>query len=167
MIAKKICLLGAFSVGKTSLVERFVSSVFSDRYISTVGVNIKKKGLTLDGEEISLVLWDMEGKDEYGEVNFSYLRGAMGFFLVADGLRRETLDIALQLRERALSVAGNVPHLLLLNKSDSMDHWEITPQDVSMAEEQGVTILHTSAKNDLNVENAFTSLAQAMLGGTR
>ena len=87
MISKKICMIGAFSVGKSALVERFVHSVFSDRYLSTVGVKISKKSICLDGVDLTMVLWDMEGKDDFADVHMSYLRGAMGFFAVADGTR--------------------------------------------------------------------------------
>lgn len=64
MIQKKICLLGSFSVGKTSLISRYVNSLFSDRYLTTVGVKIDKKQLTLNGKELSLVIWDIAGEDD-------------------------------------------------------------------------------------------------------
>lgn len=165
MITKKICMLGAFSVGKTSLVERFVTSVFSDQYLSTVGVNIKKRTLNVDGTDVALVLWDMEGKDDYGDVNLSYLRGAMAFFLVVDGMRRETLEIAEQLCSVAKGLMGEIPHIMLLNKSDLSEEWEITEEDISRVAAQGVPIMRTSAKTGLNVEAAFESLARAMLAG--
>jgi small GTP-binding protein len=71
MISKKICMVGAFSVGKSALIERFVHSVFSDRYLSTVGVKISKKVVALEGEEMTIVLWDMEGKDDFAVVKMS------------------------------------------------------------------------------------------------
>lgn len=165
MIVKKVCMLGAFSVGKTSLVERFVTSIFSDSYLSTVGVSIKKKTLVLDGADVGLVLWDMEGKDDYGEVNLSYLRGAMGFFLVVDGKRRETLDVAEQLRAVATGLIGNIPHMVLINKSDCRDEWEVTEEDLLRLEQQGIPVLQTSAKSGDGVEDAFAALARNMLGG--
>ena len=75
MVTKKICLIGAFCVGKTALIQRFVHSIFSDRYLSTLGVKISKKQLVIDGVELTMVIWDLEGKDDYASVNFSYLRG--------------------------------------------------------------------------------------------
>ena len=165
MISKKICMLGAFSVGKTSLVEQFVHSIFSDKYLSTVGVKISKKTLFLDGQDVTLLLWDMEGKDVYADVNLSYLRGAMGFFVVADGMRRETLDTALALRSSAKGVVGNVPNYLLLNKADLAAQWEITDSMIASLDEQGVKYIRTSAKTGLGVNEAFTSLARDMQGG--
>lgn len=163
MISKKICMLGGFSVGKTSLVERYVHSLFSDKYLSTVGVKISKKALNVGETDVTLVLWDMEGRDVYANVNLSYLRGAMGFFLVADGTRKETLDMAAELHEEALRVAGQVPCCLLVNKADVADHWEITEDMLRPLEQQGLTILRTSAKTGLGVDEAFASLTKRML----
>ena len=163
MITKKICMVGTFSVGKTSLVERYVNSIFSDQYLSTVGVKISKKNLVVDKTELSLLLWDMAGRDDYKDINVAYLRGAMGFFLVADGLRRETLDEALSLREVSCMVAGNVPYYLLLNKADMADAWEVTEADVAQLRQMGISILKTSAKTGQGVEEAFAALARAML----
>ena len=163
MISKKICMLGAFAVGKTALVQQYVHSIFSDRYLSTVGVKISKKVLAVDGTEVSLILWDLEGKDVYVDVNISYLRGAMGFFAVADGTRKETLHVALEMRARALELVGPIPHALLLNKSDLAPAWEITEDDIAAIEAQGIPVLRTSAKTGLSVEDAFITLTRAML----
>lgn len=163
MITKKVCILGGFSVGKTSLVERYVHSIFSDKYLSTVGVKISKKPLAVDGTDATLMLWDMEGKDVYANVNLAYLRGTMGFFTVADGTRKETLEMAISLRQTALQVAGDVPSFLLINKVDLKDQWEINENMIASAEDQGIPILYTSAKSGAGVEEAFQSLARSML----
>ena len=65
MLNKKICLIGAFCVGKTALIQRYVYSIFSERYLSTLGVKISKKQITVDGVELTMVIWDLEGKDDY------------------------------------------------------------------------------------------------------
>ena len=163
MINKKICMLGAFSVGKTSLVEQFVHSIFSDKYLSTVGVKISKKVLAVNGQDMTLLLWDMEGKDLYVDVNLSYLRGAMGFFVVADGTRKETLETALALRKAAHEAIGQVPCYLLINKEDKSNEWEITEAMLSSLTAQGINYFRTSAKTGLAVNEAFTSLARDML----
>ena len=163
MISKKVCMLGGFSVGKTSLVERYVHSIFSDKYLSTVGVKISKKALSVNGTDMTLVLWDMEGKDIYAKVNLAYLRGSMGFFTVADGTRKETLETAVGLRAVALEIAGNVPSYLLINKADIREQWEITESMLAPLIEQGVHILYTSAKTGEGVEEAFTGVAEGML----
>lgn len=163
MISKKICMVGAFSVGKTSLVKRYVYSIFSDTYLSSVGVKISKKTLSVKGQDVNLVLWDMEGKDEYNEIAYTYLRGAMGIILVSDGTRRDTLDIAIDLSNAAHSCVGEVPHLLLINKSDIHDEWEVSDADIETVRKQGVQVMLTSAKTGEGVEEAFACLAEAML----
>src|SRR6187200_563405 len=91
MIHKKVCMLGGFAVGKTSLVSRYVSSIFSDTYLSTVGVKIDKKQLAVDGRDVTLMLWDLYGQDDFQTVQASQLRGMSGFLLVVDGTRYGTL----------------------------------------------------------------------------
>lgn len=156
-------MLGAFSVGKTSLVERYVQSVFSDKYLSTVGVKISKKEIVIDQKKMTLVLWDMEGKDLYANINLSYLRGAMGFFVVADGTRKETLETALQIRSLAIDVLSPLPHCLLINKADRLPDWEITDDMLRELSLKNITFLTTSAKTGQGVEEAFTFLAKAMM----
>ncbi len=163
MISKKICMLGAFSVGKTSLVARFVHSVFSDKYLSTVGVKISKKELDCQGTPVNLILWDMEGKDIYAEINTSYLRGAMGYFLVADGTRAYTLEAAMEIREQVRKERGDIPFYLLLNKADIKDQWEVTSGMIEQIRAKGVPLLLTSAKTGDAVDKAFSLLAADML----
>lgn len=165
MINKKICMLGAFAVGKTSLVKRYVHSVFSDKYLSTIGVKISKKIVPFEGQDISLFLWDMEGKDLYIDVNLSYLRGAMGFFVVADGTRKETLATALSLRRSALEKFGSIPSYLLINKSDLAEEWEITDKMLASLAPEGIPCFHVSARTGQGVEEAFAALTKDMMSG--
>ena len=106
MIQKKVCMLGGFAVGKTSLVARFVRSIFSEKYLTTVGVKIDKKAVMAGDREVTLVLWDINGQDEFQDVQESYLRGMSGYLLVVDGTRRATLETAAKLQEKAVAVAG-------------------------------------------------------------
>ncbi|MDR3298706.1 MAG: GTP-binding protein [Candidatus Accumulibacter sp.] len=154
-------MIGAFSVGKSALVERFVHSIFSDHYLSTVGLRISKKVVNLDGADLTMVLWDMEGKDDYSDVNMAYLRGAAGFFSIADGTRRETLTMALRLRKMALEITGDVPHFVVINKTD-LDS-DIPEDQLAALEASGIQVVKTSAKTGFAVENVFTSLAEAMM----
>src|SRR3954466_4382529 len=100
MIQKKVCMIGKSGVGKTSLVAQFVHSMFSDKYLTTVGVKVDKKSVTIDGTEVTLVIWDLAGDDDFQRLQTSYLRGTSGYVLVADGTRRITLDQALEVQTR-------------------------------------------------------------------
>jgi small GTP-binding protein len=78
-------MLGGFSVGKTSLIKRFVESVFSEKYLTTVGVKIDTKTVDVQGRSVNLILWDIAGEDDTATIRMSYLRGCSGYLLVADG----------------------------------------------------------------------------------
>jgi small GTP-binding protein len=160
ILQKKVCMLGAYAVGKTSLVSRFVRSIFSDKYQTTVGVKIDKKTVSLGDQELSLILWDLVGEDDYIQVRMSYLRGAAGYLLVADGLRRATLDKAVELQHRAEGEVGKLPFLLLINKFDVMDEWEIKESDIASLSATGWHCVATSAKTGIGVQETFLSLAQ-------
>ncbi len=159
MLQKKICMLGAFSVGKTSLVRRYVSSVFSDAYLTTVGVKIDKKTVDLDGRTVNLILWDLAGEDDVNALRLSYLRGAAGYVLVADGTRPATLDVALSLRGRVEADYGPLPFVLLLNKNDLPDQWTITEGDMDGLRNAGWWVRSSSARTGEGVEDAFMDLA--------
>jgi len=118
VLQKKICMLGGFSVGKTSLVKRYVQSVFSETYLTTVGVKIDKKTVDLSDRIVNLILWDLAGEDDINSLRMTNLRGAAGYVLVADGTRPSTLDVALSLHKRVEADFGPLPFVLLLNKSD-------------------------------------------------
>src|SRR5260221_3830986 len=99
-VQKKICVLGGFGVGKTSLVKRYVQSIFSETYLTTVGVKIDKKTVNLSDRLVHLILWDVAGEDDIFSLRMSYLRGSAGYVLVGDWTRRSTLDVAPSLRPR-------------------------------------------------------------------
>ena len=163
MIQKKICMLGGFAVGKTSLVSRFVSSIFSDKYHTTVGVKIDKKQVSVDGRDMTLMLWDIYGQDDFQTVQPAQLGGMAGYLLVIDGTRRATLEVARQLQQKAAATVGPVPFLVLLNKADLADQWEIDEQAFFKLAEEGWRVVKTSARTGEGVEDAFLKLARAML----
>lgn len=162
MIQKKVCMLGAFAVGKTSLVSRFVSSIFSDKYLTTVGVKIDKKRVSLLRGEMELILWDIYGEDEFQKVRMSYLRGASSYLLVADGTRKATVDVAVSLQQGVENEIGKVPFVLALNKVDLADQWQVDRGALEPVTERGWKVIRTSAKTGEGVEEAFLVLARAM-----
>jgi small GTP-binding protein len=158
---KKICLLGGFAVGKTSLVSRYVHSMFSDRYLTTIGVKIEKKTVDLGTHHVDLIIWDIYGEDDFQKLRLSYLRGASGYLLVMDGTRRATLDTAVALQASAEQAIGPVPFVLVVNKSDLTDRWEIDDVTLEECSRRGWPVIRTSAKTGDGVEQAFAMLAKA------
>lgn len=165
MLQKKICMVGAFATGKTSLVAKFVYSIFSEKYQTTVGVKIDRKTLKVKEQELNLILWDLYGEDEFQKLRTSYLRGSSGFLLVVDGTRKSTLQTALELQQRVEDSIGKVPFILVLNKWDLQDEWELDSNDIEAIENKGWIVIKTSAKTGLNVEEIFYTLATKILEG--
>jgi len=161
---KKVCLVGDFAVGKTSLTRRFVNNVFSDKYLTTVGVKIDTKVVSCvdaDGAPATtkLVVWDIAGESTVTSINESYMRGLAGYLLVADGTRSATLDTALHLHEKTTELFGSLPFVVLLNKRDLTDEWDISESDQQALSNRGFKVYETSAKSGNHVEEAFVWLA--------
>lgn len=163
MIQKKICLIGAFAVGKTSLVSRYVRSVFSEKYHTTIGVKVDKKVVETGSGEVGLLIWDLAGQDDFGAIEMNYLRGASGYLLIVDGMRRSTLETAILLQQRVFAEVGPVPFRVLVNKSDLRAEWEVTNADLDLLAKHHWDVAITSALNGENVEASFVLLAEAML----
>ncbi len=163
MIQKKVCMVGAFATGKTSLVARFVRSIYSEVYQSTVGVKIDKKTVKLENEEINLILWDIQGEDDFQKLRLSYLRGLSGYLLVVDGTRRATFDKALSIQQSIEQMLGKLPFIIILNKSDLVEEWEIDKTNVDELSNKGWSVIKGSAKTGLGVEEAFLALTKKIV----
>jgi small GTP-binding protein len=163
MTQLKICMLGAYAVGKTSLIARFVRGIFSEQYLVTLGVKIDSKEVDVAGQHVKFVIWDMAGEDEFAKVSASYLRGAAGYLLVADGTRRSTMDQAAVLRVRVTEARGPIPFIALFNKSDLESDWEVSESDLDKMRASNWEVHKTSAKTGKGVETAFVRLAQRVL----
>jgi len=163
MIKKKVCLVGAFAVGKTSLVQRYVHAMFSEKYHTTVGVKVDKKQVLVGHHAVDLIIWDLHGEDDFQSVRMSYLRGASGCIYVADGTRTATLDVAAQLHDRVAAAIGHVPSILAINKCDLESQWELPPRRIDALVGYGMSVIHTSAKTGMSVEPAFYQLAAMMM----
>ena len=162
-LQKKICMVGAFAVGKTSLVARFVHSMFTEKYHTTIGVKIDKKELRVAAQPVTFLLWDLAGEDDFLQVRMSYMRGAAGYLLVVDGTRRDTLDTAMRLQERVEAAIGKVPFVLVCNKSDLSAGWEIDEETLAALKAKGWEVILTSARSGAGVEETFLALAKKIL----
>jgi small GTP-binding protein len=156
-VVRKVCLLGDFGVGKTSLVARFVSDTFSDKYLTTVGVKTETRRVVGRERTVKLVLWDIAGRDSLDLLRLNYLRGSSGLVLVADGTRAGTLDSARQLYRQACAEIGEVPAVLMVNKFDLLADWEISPDQLARVRGE-LPLFETSALNGEGVEAAFEAL---------
>lgn len=156
-------MLGAFAVGKTSLVRRYVDSIFSEKYTTTIGVKIDKKVVNIGEQELSLLLWDVYGEDNHQKVLPAYLRGMAGYLLVVDPTRPNTFKSALSLHQLVNETLGPKPFILVMNKSDLKDEWEADIAELEQLTGVAVAAMETSAKTDSGVDEMFEALASALL----
>ena len=171
-ISKKICLVGDFGVGKTSLIRRFVERQFSDQYLSTVGVKISRKTIELTAnpeqkiENLQLMIWDLEGHTKFKAIAPSYLQGASGAIIVADVTRQETIDRLEEHLNLFLSINPKGVIIIAFNKSDLFDE-EKTEQLLTTYDfkEQArvLSTYATSAKTGKDVDLIFETLAKKIL----
>ncbi len=157
-VSKKIVLLGNEGVGKTSLVKRYVHSIFNDEYLTTIGIKISKKVVEVGDVQVNLMLWDIAGNMMSKTLYNNYLRGAHGVFLVCDAMRPETYESVMKEREVILSKDfQGTETAVIINKSDL-----ITEDPSTYLADYEYDFL-TSAKIGNNVEQAFLQMATNIL----
>jgi len=161
MIRKKILLLGDFSVGKTSLVKRYIDGTFDDKYLTTIGVKISKKLLRIHGVDCEMLIWDIEGSTPSKKISLGYYRGASGAIFVGDTTRRETIDGLLKHKEIFLNENPDAKHVEAYNKVDMLSSIAKERLEDEIKDESNIFL--TSAKDGQNVEALFVSLMENIL----
>ena len=155
---KKIVIVGHFGVGKTSLTKQFVSNMFSEKYLTTIGVNIEKKVVETSKGSVNLILWDIAGEEDLDTIKTSYLKGANAFILVTDLTREITyskIDNDLQYMN---GIVGDIPYLIIGNKSD------LLPENLVEQIKNKYNIDYiSSAKSGKNVNEFFTDIAEKLM----
>ncbi|XP_023234078.1 ras-related protein Rab-10-like [Centruroides vittatus] len=161
----KLLLIGDSGVGKTCILFRFSDDAFNTTFISTIGIDFKIKTIELKGKKIKLQIWDTAGQERFHTITTSYYRGAMGIMLVYDITNPKSFDnIAKWLRNIDEHANEDVEKMLLGNKCDRDNERMIRKErGETIAREHGIRFLETSAKANINIEQAFTELAEAIL----
>lgn len=159
-VQRKICLLGDFSVGKTSLVRQFVEGRFDDRYLSTIGVKISRRQISRPDYLLKLLIWDLAGGDDYDDVTSGYLRGAAGILMVCDLTRPLTLHTLRKYHKQLGEINLDPVVVIAANKVDLITERAV---DDSLLEELSQQInapyLLSSAKTGEGVAAAFDQIA--------
>lgn len=172
IISKKICLLGDFGVGKTSLIRRFVDRQFSDQYLSTVGVKISRKTVECQSVHrqtqvnVQMLIWDLQGNTKFKAIAPMYLQGASSAVVVADLSRQVTIEHISTHVQSFLSVNPNGFIIIALNKSDLFDKETLAqvPNHLFLKPEDKVIATYlTSAKIGLHVDEIFHKLASSTI----
>ncbi|KAF6214504.1 hypothetical protein GE061_009247 [Apolygus lucorum] len=157
----KLLLIGDSGVGKSCLLLRFADDLYSESYISTIGVDFKIRTIQLDDKIIKLQIWDTAGQERFRTITSSYYRGAHGIIVVYDMTDAESFaSLKNWLEEVDRFACPNVSKLLVGNKFDLTSKRAVDVETAeSFSEEQGIPFIETSAKNNVNVENAFMRMA--------
>ncbi|WP_396142834.1 Rab family GTPase [Flavobacterium sp.] len=157
--SKKVVLVGHFGVGKSSLMRRFVQNTFSDNYIVTIGVHILKKEIKIEELNLTLVIWDIEGKDDIQKVRSSYLLGTSGFIYVIDPTRSQTYERFNEEIDFLKTTYSTSKIVSVANKSDLIDIEEFK----KLLKQENISIDYfASAKEGIEVENLFQTIGLKM-----
>ena len=158
--------MGEGAVGKTSLVGRFVYDSFEGDYLATIGTDIHLKMVQIDDVLVKLVIWDIAGQDGFAQLRKAYYMNASGAFLVYDTSRAETVERIDNWVQALYDVTGEIPLIICENKADLESAITQAVKD-QIAEKHKVKMIKTSAKEDTNVEEAFTEMTQKILDNAR
>lgn len=168
-VKRKICLIGDWRVGKTSLVKRFVLDQFDDDYLATFGIKVIKKRIKYDINDdkiidLNLQIWDVMGQEDFKKAQMMAYRGARGAFIICDVTRRETLASVDRWQAEIYDITGEIPIIIIANKYDLKDQITFDVPDLEVVSKN----LHspyflTSAKTGENVNNAFRKLGNEII----
>jgi len=164
----RILLIGNASVGKTSLLHRYVDDTFSDHFIPTIGIDFRIKTIQLGGKTIKLQVWDTAGPERFRTITSSYYRGADGILLCYDLTVESSFEhCECWLRDIHKYAKENVILMLLGNKCDKCEgtgasRKVLFEEGRTFAEANQMLFLETSARSGANVEETFSALTAAI-----
>lgn len=158
----KLLLIGDSGVGKTCILFRFSEDTFNATFISTIGIDFKIKTIELDGKKIKLQIWDTAGQERFRTITTAYYRGAMGIMLVYDVTNERSFEnIKNWIRNIEEHASTDVEKMILGNKCELNERRQVSKErGEQLAIEYGIRFMETSAKNSINVQDAFLSLAK-------
>ncbi|GAA6006323.1 hypothetical protein JCM10207_000605 [Rhodosporidiobolus poonsookiae] len=165
----KLVFLGEQSVGKTSLITRFMYDTFDNTYQATIGIDFLSKTMYLEDRTVRLQLWDTAGQERFRSLIPSYIRDSSVAVVVYDITNRTSFMNTSKWVDDVRSERGNDVIIVLVgNKTDLNDKRQVTTDEAEQkAKELNVMFIETSAKAGHNVKTLFRKIAQALPGMDR
>ncbi|KAK9476514.1 ras family-domain-containing protein [Lipomyces japonicus] len=162
----KIVFLGEQSVGKTSLITRFMYDSFDSQYAATIGIDFLSKTMYLEDRTVRLQLWDTAGQERFRSLIPSYIRDSTVTIIVYDITNRDSFINTSRWIDDVRAERGNdVIVVLVGNKTDLNDKRQVTTEEGERkAKELNMMFIETSAKAGHNVKTLFRRIAQALPG---
>lgn len=158
MVSKKVVITGHFGVGKTSLFNRFISNTFNEKYLTTIGVRVDKKMITVNGQEVSLILWDLAGEVSQDKVPKSYFMGSSAVVYVFDLSRPATYG---RLNDDMLYIQSILPNVLIKKVGNKKDL--VTEETLEKIRTETNPHYFTSARTGENVEDLFHIIGKELI----
>eukprot|EP00164_Ancoracysta_twista_P002250 GFYU01002972.1.p1 GENE.GFYU01002972.1~~GFYU01002972.1.p1 ORF type:complete len:225 (-),score=47.91 GFYU01002972.1:313-987(-) len=162
----KLVFLGDQSVGKTSIITRFMYDTFDTNYQATIGIDFLSKTMYLEDRTVRLQLWDTAGQERFRSLIPSYIRDSSVAVVVYDITARSTfLNTAKWIEDVRTERGSDVVLMLVGNKTDLSDKRQVTLEEgEAKAKELGCMFIETSAKAGFNIKALFRKLAAALPG---
>ncbi|ORZ30071.1 ras-related protein rab-6A-like protein [Catenaria anguillulae PL171] len=162
----KLVFLGEQSVGKTSLITRFMYDTFDSAYQATIGIDFLAKTMYLEDRTVRLQLWDTAGQERFRSLIPSYIRDSSVAVIVYDITSKSSFTNTSKWIDDVRNERGNDVIIVLVgNKTDLNDKRQVTTEEgEAKAQELGVMFMETSAKLGQNVKPLFRKIAQALPG---
>lgn len=160
----KLLIIGDSGVGKSSLLLRFADNTFTGTYITTIGVDFKIRTVTVDGERVKLQIWDTAGQERFRTITSTYYRGTHGVIVVYDVQSGESFANVKRWLHEIEQNCESVCRILVGNKDDDPNKKVVQPNDAKrFAEQMGIEMFETSAKESKNVEEMFMAITRQVL----
>ena len=162
-LRRKVCVLGAPGVGKSSLIRRFAEGRFDQEHNPSIAMSIFSGTVELGDVTLEMMLWDPAGSDPGGQYNHSFISGASGLIFVVDATKPQTLDHLLEAQAKERGFIGTRPAILVVNKADLTGDFALSKAQIDGASKLQWRLIRASAKTGDNVGQVFTKLAELML----
>ncbi|XP_051981483.1 ras-related protein Rab-35-like [Xyrauchen texanus] len=160
----KLLIIGDSGVGKSSLLLRFADNTFSGSYITTIGVDFKIRTLEINGEKVKLQIWDTAGQERFRTITSTYYRGTHGVIVVYDVTSAESFVNVKRWLHEINQNCDDVCRILVGNKNDDPGSKVVETNDAQkFAEQMGIQLFETSAKENVNVEDMFNGITELVL----